>query len=84
VTNDREATIGEAIPKCERTTLRTHLSSLLFLVALVAGAAMNIPLTIMGPVVVTAAILLVLLVGLPTQRRWRTFKHQLQSVSTEP
>jgi len=45
---------------------------------------MNIPLTIMGPVVVTAAILLVLLVGLPTQRRWRTFKHQLQSVSTEP
>ncbi len=65
------------LKKLEKIVLMTRLSSMLFLIVLVLGSLVNIPLNILAPVVVVAALALVIFIGVPTQRRLHVLRREI-------
>ncbi len=65
------------IKKLEKKVLYTRLSSVLFLAVLVIGSLAGIPLEILTPVVVGGALVMVAVVGIPTQKKLLSLRKEM-------
>lgn len=59
----------EELKKLEKRATLIRLSSILFLGLLLAGGALEVPISILATVIIGGAVALVGLVGIPTQKR---------------
>ncbi|MDF2587344.1 MAG: hypothetical protein K0S41_1185 [Anaerocolumna sp.] len=72
-----ENNISQEISKLEKKVLYTRMSSILFILTLVIGSLLEIPLYILSIVVISAAVVLIGFVGIPTMVKLSSLKRQL-------
>lgn len=72
-TNDRST----EMKRLEKTIRNTRLSSILFAAALVICGVLDLPLQIVAPILIAAAIAMVAFIGLPAQKKYAALKKEL-------
>lgn len=65
------------VKRLKKTIRNTRLSSILFVAALLICAVLDLPLQIFAPILIVAAIAMVIFIGLPAQKKYATLKKEI-------
>lgn len=65
------------VKRLKKTIRNTRLSSILFVAALLICAVLDLQLQIFAPILIVAAIAMVIFIGLPAQKKYATLKKEI-------
>lgn len=65
------------VKRLKKTIRNTRLSSILFVAALLICAVLDLPLQIFAPILIVAAIAMVIFIGLPAQKKYAALKKEI-------
>ena len=65
------------VKRLKKPIRNTRLSSILFVAALLICAVLDLPLQIFAPILIVAAIAMVIFIGLPAQKKYATLKKEI-------
>lgn len=65
------------VKRLKKTIRNTRLSSVLFVAALLICAVLDLPLQIFAPILIVAAIAMVIFIGLPAQKKYAALKKEI-------
>lgn len=65
------------VKRLEKKVMMTRFSGVIYLLILVVGSLLNVPLEILAPLVILMAAAFVIFVGVPAQKKLRALRRQI-------